>query len=187
MKFSSRLPIFALLLVVAASANAACGGSSSTGPSEPAIPNYAGNYSGTYTITGCNQSGGVALANVCGNLGSAAPYSFSFQQSSRSVTGSFFLGSVSFPNVGGTIGSDGSLGLNGTSITNGVTVVVTWALRNSGTISGTITQVWQSNTLSGQANVVGTISTANRTSSLPLGTFAVPTTLNDLSFAMSGR
>jgi hypothetical protein len=151
------------LFVALALATGACGSSSPSAPSEPPIPQYAGSWAGQYTVTGCNQSGGVAIANICGLLGSAPPYSFTLSQSGRSVTGSFALGSIQFPSTGGTIASGGSLGLQATTISNGVTIIVTWALNMNTSLTGTVTQVWTSTTLSGQANVVGTISTANRT------------------------
>ena len=58
----------------------ACGGSSSspTSPAAPPIPSYAGTWTGNYTITGCTQNGGMALANICGSMGTAAPYRFNF-------------------------------------------------------------------------------------------------------------
>ncbi len=153
-----------LLVVCLAGALAGACGSSTTGPSAPPIPNYAGNWSGTYTITGCTQNGGVALANICGSLGNTPPYSFSFTQNGNSVTGSFTLGSINFPSTGGIVLADGSLGLSATTITSGTTIIVTWALHNSGSaVTGTITQVWTNTTLSGQANVAGIIASANHT------------------------
>ena len=140
----------------------ACGGGSPTSPTPP-VANYAGNWTGVYTITGCNQTGGVALANICGSLGTSAPYSFALTQSGSNVAGTFTLGSVAFPSTGGTVGSDGSLALSATTVSNGITIIVNWNLRMSGTaMSGAITQTWSSTTLSGNATVAGTISTATR-------------------------
>jgi len=135
-------------------------GRSPTSPSSK-TPNYAGAWSGAYTVTGCNQTGGVGAANVCGSIGASAPYTLTLSQSSTSVTGSFFLGSISFPSTGGTIEPGGSLSLQATSVSNGITVIVTWHLNMSGSaLTGTISQIWTSNTLSGQANVAGTINSA---------------------------
>jgi hypothetical protein len=84
-------------------------------------------------------------------------------QSNTSVTGSFTLGTIQFPSTGATIGSDGSLSLSATTIQNGITIIVTWNLNlPASAITGSITQVWTSTTLSGQANVTGIISTAIR-------------------------
>jgi hypothetical protein len=93
---------------VVALASAACGGNGGPTDPSPRIPNYAGAWSGTYTITGCNQTGQIAIANICGALGGTPPYTFALTQSQRNVSGSFGLGSIQFPNTGGTIGQDGS-------------------------------------------------------------------------------
>ena len=148
-----------LAMLLLAVLTAACGGN----PNAPSQNNahYAGTWTGSYTITGCNQTGGIALANICGNLGASAPFTFTLSQSNTSVTGSFLLGTISFPSTGGTIGADGSLTLQATTVSNGVTIVVTWHLNESGTtLTGTVTQIWTSDTLSGQVNVTGTITSA---------------------------
>lgn len=150
------------VVVLLATLAAACGGDSPTSPSK-SVANYAGNWTGTYTITGCNQTGGVALANVCGLLGSTPSYSMALTQSGSNVAGTFTLGTITFPNTGGAVGQDGSLALNATSISNGINIVVSWNLRMASNImSGTISQNWTSNSLSGSAVVAGTIATANR-------------------------
>jgi hypothetical protein len=154
-----------LLALLTAVLVAGCGGKSSTpsAPSAPPVPNYAGNWTGAYTITGCTQTGGIALGNICGALGSSAPFRFALSQSSTSVTGSFALGSINFGSTGGTVDQGGSLALQATSVSNGVTIIVTWHLSvSSGTLTGTITQIWTSDTLSGQVNVAGTITSAIR-------------------------
>ncbi len=175
--------------VVVAVLVSACGDDSPNSPSER-IPNYAGSWSGTYTITGCNQTGGVALANICGALGATPPYTFTLTQSSRNVSGTFALGSVQFPNTGGTIGQDGSLALSGTSVSNGITVVVNWSLNMPAqAITGTITQQWTSTTLSGSATVAGSINTAIRAASTTSAVSEQRTirTPSDLAAAMSSR
>jgi len=166
---------------------AACG-SSSTSPSEPPIPNYSGTWSGTYLISGCNQTGGIALANVCGTLGSSAPYTFSLTESGRNVSGSFALGTISFPSTGGTIATDGSLALSGTSVSNDITIVVNWALNMPTTVmTGTITQIWTSNVLSGQVNVVGTISNATRTAAVVRSATIQPRSVQELLNAVTSQ
>ena len=72
-------------------------------------------------------------------------------QGDRNVSGTFSLGSIEFPSTGGAIGQDGSLQLNGTVTSNGVTIVVSWNLNMPGTsVTGTISQQWKSDTLSGR-------------------------------------
>lgn len=176
---------------VVALASAACGGDKGpTAPSAPAIPNYAGAWSGTYTITGCSQTGQIALANICGSLGSTPPYTFNLTQSQRNVSGSFALGSVQFPNTGGTIGQDGSLPLSGTSVSSGITIVVNWALNMPAqAITGTITQQWSSTGLTGSATVAGSVNSAIRSAvatALPFRANLIYTPV-DLAEAVSGR
>lgn len=158
------------LLATLALATAGCGSDSPAAPSAPPIPQYGGSWSGSYTITGCTQSGAFTLANLCSTLGAAPRYTFTLSQSQRNVTGSFALGSIQFPNTGGSVGSDGSLGLSATYVdtASGIAIAVTWALNMpASAITGTVTQVWTASG-AGQANVVGTISTASRTgASLP--------------------
>lgn len=135
--------------------------SACAGPSSPSLPNYAGTWTGTYAIVNCVQTGGIAVANVCGTLGASAPYQMVLAQSNTSVTGSFSLGGIQFPSTGATIGSDGSLGLSATTVLNGITIMVTWNLNlPASAITGSIIQVWTAPTLSGQVNVSGTINTA---------------------------
>lgn len=154
MKLLLSIPIVLVL--------SACGSSSPTSPSRP-VADYGGNWSGTYSITGCTQSGGVALANVCGSLGQTPPYAMSLTQSGANVSGTFRLGSVEFPPTGGQVASDGSLQLNSTSVSSGITIVVSWNLRMTGSqMSGSISQQWSSSQLSGGATVAGTINTAAR-------------------------
>jgi hypothetical protein len=145
-------------------ATAACGSSSSpSSPSAAPVANYSGNWSGAYSVTGCTQNGGVALANICGALGNTPPYSMNLSQTGRNVAGTFRLGSIDFPSTGGAVGSDNSLQLNATSLNNGVTIVVSWNLRMAtNQMSGTVSQQWASDTLSGGATVAGTINTATR-------------------------
>lgn len=167
---------------------AGCGGDNNAGPSQTRIPNYAGTWTGTYTITGCNQSGGVALANVCGSLGNAPPYRFVLTQSDRNVSGSFSLGSIQFPSTGGSVAQDGSLALSATSVSNSITVVVNWALTlPSQALAGTITQNWQSSGLTGSATVAGSINTAIRsnvtTTQAPLSVF--PRSLHEIGQSLN--
>lgn len=168
---------------------AGCGGSNNATPSQTRIPTYAGGWTGTYTITGCNQSGSIALANLCGSLGNTPPYRFNLTQSDRNVSGSFSLGSIDFPNTGGSVAQDGSLALSATVITTtGVTVVVNWALTlPSQALAGTITQNWQANGVTGSATVAGSINTAIRSNivqSQTLGAF--PRSLNEIGPSLRG-
>jgi hypothetical protein len=173
---------FAVFAVVAAAA--ACGGGgNSTAPSEN-IPSYAGSWSGIYAITGCNQSGDVSLADICGILGDSAGYTFSLTQSGRNVSGSFALGGVTFPATSASVANDGTLALSATSVTGGVSILVNWVLTTTASgLGGTVSQRWTSSGLSGEANVSGRISNSARGSTLVLS----PSTSGALSLTDLGR
>lgn len=167
---------------------AACGGDDGGTSPSARIPTYAGNWSGQYLISGCTQSGLVALANICGTLGQSAPYAFSLTQSSRNVSGSFRLGSIQFPSTGGAIGQDGSLALSATSVSEGISITVNWALQMpASALTGTVAQRWTSTGLTGEANVTGSISNATKTASVPVPLSVLPKTLGGFVHAVAGR
>ena len=181
---------FLLVMIILAAVSAACGGNDSPTAPSARIPSYGGTWSGTYTITGCTQTGQVAVANICGSLGNTPPYTFNLTQSQRNVSGAFTLGSVQFPNTGGTIAEDGSVALSGTSVSNGITVVVNWALNMPAqAITGTITQRWTSTGLTGSATVAGNVNSAIKSASAiaPVSQMRSIHTPADLATAMAGR
>jgi len=152
------------------------------------LPNLSGSFSGNYTVNNCSQTGQVALANICGSLGSQAPYTFTFTQSVDVVSGRFFLGTVEFDNISATIGLGGNLSFSGRAITGGSAIVdATWNLTASKptTLGGTVAEEFTSTGLSGQANVNGSITTVNKTATISQRT--VPQTLEDAIRAMTGR
>jgi hypothetical protein len=141
----------------------ACGGSSPTSPT-PDTPNYAGSWTGTYAISSCTQTGGVADANVCGALGgSTQGFSMQLSQSGSNVTGSFNLGTAPFTNASGTVAADGGLELRGNGTASGIAAAVTWSLRMpASSLTGSVAQAWTSSALTGQATVAGSITSATR-------------------------
>jgi len=169
----------------------ACGGSDSPTAPSVRIPSYAGVWSGTYTVTGCNQSGQVAAVGLCDSLGQTLPYGFNLTQSDRNVSGSFTLGSLQFPNTGGTVAQDESLPLSATYVADGVTIVVNWALNMPAqAITGTITQQWTSVGLTGSATLTGSINSAIRAASANAATASLgrhALTISELAAAMAGR
>jgi len=135
-----------------------------------------------------------SVVNFCGSVtvGTTAPYQFTFQQTNRSISGSFLLGSAVFIFPTTELASDGSLTITGTGTNAPDTVVVipTWALHLAGTsLTGTVTQAWSSTGLTGQASVSGSISTATKQSVAPpadaLGRVA-PASLSDMLKAVTG-
>jgi hypothetical protein len=186
------MKFFLASLLVSCLALTACGGST-TSPSStpPVIPNYAGNWSGLYSVTNCTQSGGVALANVCGTLsaGSTAVFGFSLSQSGSSINGSFTLGSVPFNGVSGIVSSGGGLTLSGTNTNGSVTAAATWTLTlpPSSTLTGTVAYSVTSSGLTGSANVSGSILSASRGAVFPASAPARVQTMGDLLRAITNR
>jgi hypothetical protein len=156
--------MLALVLVSVSLLPLACGKDSNPmAPSTPVVANYAGNWTGTYTMTGCTQSGSVAYANLCSVIGQTPPFSMSLTQSGASVSGTFTMGYVVFSGTSGTVGADGSLKLTGTSADGSTTTIVMWALNNSnGKLSGTMTMTMTSTGLTGSVIFVGIMNTAIR-------------------------
>jgi hypothetical protein len=141
----------------------ACG--SSVAPT-PTIPNYGGTWSGSYVITSCNQTGGIAVFDFCNATASPAPFTLSFTQNGRSVAGRFSLAAVQFEGVSSTVAPDGSLTITGNNLTNGLSIVATWTLNRSAPsmpLSGTLAQIWTAVTLvSGQVNILATITNTSQ-------------------------
>src|SRR5262245_12808061 len=97
-----------LVLLVAVFGGAGCHKSDPT-PMTPSrtIPDYAGTWKGTYSVTACTNSGVFADVGFCGQvLNTSASATFTFSQSDRSVTGTFQLGSILFTNMSGTVDDD---------------------------------------------------------------------------------
>ena len=154
------------------------------------LPSLSGTFTGNYSVTSCTQSGGVALANLCGSatVGTLAPYTFNWTQSVDVLSGRFFLGTIEFDNITGTISLGGSFTFKARAAGTGTTLIdATWNLTASqpNRLGGTLATIWTSTGLSGQANINGSISTVSKTASVPLR--ALPRTLDDAIRAFTGR
>lgn len=135
-----------------------------------ALPDLNGTFAGKYDVTSCTETGQVADANLCavfplGSAGMFSTYAFNFTQSGDLVTGRFFIGTVLFENVSGTIDPAGNLSVGTRATTTPPTVVdASWSLVASrpNTFGGTVSQVWTHTGLTGQANIHGSISSFSR-------------------------
>jgi len=67
------------------------------------LPNFGGNWSGSYNITGCSNSGVFASTGFCNSfgVGITLPYNFIFTQTADAVSGRFFLGQIQFDQTSG--------------------------------------------------------------------------------------
>ena len=160
------------LIVFCAFALGACGGSGgSTSPtapsaSAPSVPYFGGSWSGQYNVTGCTETGVIALLDLCADLegdDDSLALSMSLTQASRNVTGAFTVSDLVFPGSDGTVAPNGTLALSGTLKEDGVTIVADWTLTKSpeSDMGGTLSLTFTGDGVSGQVKVVGQI-TAQR-------------------------
>lgn len=71
-----------------------CGGTSPSGPSPPPSPNFQGQFTGTFVINGCTETG-VFFSGLCGgsrfNVGATFSIELSLLQNQTTVTGTVIL------------------------------------------------------------------------------------------------
>jgi hypothetical protein len=139
------------------------------------LPSYNGNWTGSYTLTGCQSIGDFSVIGFCGTFSQGQVLSISFQitQSRDSVTGTFALGTLQGTLNSGVVNEDGSLPLSGTVITSGNTTIVQLSnLRatspSAGTMKGGFDQIWSSTTLTGTGRLSCDIRDVTRTSGAPV-------------------
>ena len=150
----------------------ACGGSGPSGPvNNPPPTNYAGNWSGTYTVSSCTNTGFFADAALCSAvMDTTAAVSFALTQSGRAVSGTFTLGSLTSSSFTATVGSDESLVLTAVVTESSFTIDATWTLQQAvaGALTGQTRQVWRASGQSGDGVIQGAIVSAARTNAVRL-------------------
>ena len=162
----------ALILVVATGmlVTSCGGGEGPTSPTTP-VPNYQGQWSGDYSITGCSGTGVFAQPpTFCDTfrVGTVLPLTLTLTQSGSQVTGTANFGNITMP-VSGPVASDGRLLLNGSATivqgeANLNTSLQNWGTAMSGTsMTGNWGQVWSTNTGGGFANTTHTIRVMTKT------------------------
>lgn len=163
-----RYPTAAVFIaVVGLLSLAACGGGSS-GPMAPTpAPDYAGTWTGTYTVSSCTNSGFFADAGLCSSvLNTVAAVTFTLAQTDRTVTGTFSLGSLNSPQVAAMVASDESLTLTGVLQQGAFTVNTTWTLQQpaGGALTGQTRQIWTAAGQNGEGILLGSTLSVTRTS-----------------------
>jgi hypothetical protein len=152
-----------LVMVVVILAAAGC---KKRGPISPdQVPDYAGTWNGSYSVTTCTNSGFFSDAGFCGQvLNTSAPATFTLSQTDRSVSGTFQLGSLIFTNVSATVADDGSLSLTRTITDSGFSIEASWTLQqqNAGTVTGQTRQIWRATGQNGEAVLDGSMTSATR-------------------------
>lgn len=150
-----RLACLALLALTAA-----CGSNSPTGPSQPAIPNFGFNWTGTFRVDSCAPFQGTD-PSICApvTIGQLDSFSMTLAQSGSQVTGPFTIGQVAFPSTGAAV-TDGTLTLQASTLAvDGTTTSSRWVLTvTGGQLAGSVSSSI-SNT-SGGVTLTGTITSA---------------------------
>jgi hypothetical protein len=135
------------------------------------LPNYGGTFTGSYMLSGCQQTGDFATVNFCGSvpIGNLAPISLGNTQSAdlQTVTGSFMLGSVSGSGTG-LVAPDGSFSYSGSIVQDTLHVnLQNWqsVSTNPGSITGQFEQQWTDVTAVGSVRITCTALTLTKVAS----------------------
>jgi hypothetical protein len=138
------------------------------------IPSYNGQWTGSYSVNGCQASGDFTAIDFCGMFyaGEILNVGFDLSQTRDQVTGSFSLGDlVGTLSSSAVNGTDGSLPLTGTfTNSDGLTVQVQNLRATSpspGTMKGAFDQVWGVAGASGTGRLICDIRDVTRTSGAP--------------------
>jgi hypothetical protein len=137
------------------------------------MPSYAGNWTGTYAITGCQSSGDLSAIRFCSDffsIGDVLNMGFSLSQTDDRVTGSFSLGDVQGSLNSSTVAEAGHLPISGVATSNTVTITIQNARLDSpsvGTLGGNFEQSWTVSGASGSGIVSCAVRSVTRTSGGP--------------------
>jgi hypothetical protein len=148
--------------------------------------NYAGTWSGTYTVSSCTNSGFFADSGFCSSvLNTTAGVTFTLAQTDRTVSGNFHLGSVDFPSLTSNINADGTLPLASSVQDGAFTIDATWMLQQASpsALTGQTRQVWKATGQSGDGTLQGQITSVVKAAPQLLRSTSErsePTTLQDL-------
>lgn len=128
------------------------------------IPNYAGAWAGTWTVTKCTVSGSFS-SSWCSGVQGSFPATLTLLQAKDVMSGTWKLQEAN-GNVEGSVAADGTLSLTGSSLQSGVTIKISsWQTRTTDntTMTGTFVLTWTVTGLSGQGQT--TVSLQNFTKS----------------------
>jgi hypothetical protein len=138
------------------------------------VPNYQGQWSGTYTVNDCTDTEDFHTGGLCAIFapGLQGPASFLLAQSGKNVTGIATLGSVNSSNFSVSINGDGSLTFSVDSVLETTTVGETWSINvlTAGHMTGTLRQEWSDSSIAGHATVNATITDIALASAQPTRT-----------------
>ena len=160
----------AILAMLLASCGGGGGAATPTAVATPTpvpVTSFAGNWSGTYTITSCGHSGVFADANWCGTLSyTPLPINLVLTQSGSSVSGTLLQGTIA-TSVTGTVDATSHLILNGSTVLSGsiLAEILAWNTTVSGNaMAGSWNTKWSTAGSVGSAQTVNTLSGVTKTS-----------------------
>lgn len=109
------------------------------------LPDYAGRWAGTWAVTSCEVQGGFPADWCTPMRGAVLPATLEMQQSRDAVSGAWTL-QESNGNVQGTVATNGTLTLTGSTLQSGVRIeIVAWQSNttDNSSMTGTFTLSWQ--------------------------------------------
>lgn len=128
-QMSGMRKFLCMAVYVFAGVSVACG-DSPTAPT-PQIPSIAGQWSGSYRVTTCNEN--ATATGFCAALGQGGNLVFTPTQSGAAVTGTLVVGTLSIP-VSGNVTAANLLSLAGSGpVLTGITLTLTsWQYQITG-------------------------------------------------------
>jgi hypothetical protein len=118
------------------------------------VPNFQGQWRGSYIVLNCTQTGIYATINFCdGKANTVLPTTLTLTQTGTAVSGNFFTGTLAYTSISAPIEADGTIVFSGTTTTpSTIQITVSWRLASpeNGKVTGVHTQVWRSTEASGE-------------------------------------
>jgi Big-like domain-containing protein len=134
------------------------------------VPFYAGNWAGSYIVSGCTQAQGFSDTNQCSNfpIGKSLQYGLQLAQAFDVVSGTTNIGLIGMSGDTETIQPDGSLNLTTNAFAGTTTIVASWTLisQSAGVLGGTLSQHWTDSAITGSMDITATLNPPTRLSAV---------------------
>lgn len=132
------------------------------------VPNYVGQWSGSYVVRGCDQTSVFVTIRFCSDsfpVNRVLPINLTLTQGSRDVvSGRFFLGTIQSDTFTAAVETDGAIQFSGIGRSGDFTIDAFWRINSlqEGRIVGGLTQTWRATGFTGQGNVAAEVRDLNR-------------------------
>lgn len=134
------------------------------------VPFYAGNWAGSYIVSGCTQAQGFSDTNQCSNfpIGRSLQYGLQLAQAFDVVSGTTNIGLIGMSGDTETIQPDGSVNLTTNAFAGTTTIVASWTLisQSAGVLGGTLSQHWTDSVITGSMDITATLNPPTRLSAV---------------------